>query len=75
VLCCVEWLITENWNHKLGGEGLDAGLRLVQKLVGCADHRSSQVVAKIAEEEVEEGRKRREEKKNVRVYQRVWYCN
>ncbi|KAF3328557.1 hypothetical protein FCM35_KLT05635 [Carex littledalei] len=32
--------------------GLDAGPRLVQKLVGCADHRSSQIVAKIAEEEV-----------------------
>ncbi|KAJ3701198.1 hypothetical protein LUZ61_004903 [Rhynchospora tenuis] len=32
--------------------GLDAGPRLVQKLVGCGDHRSSQIVAKIAEEEV-----------------------
>ncbi|KAJ4765800.1 DUF455 family protein [Rhynchospora pubera] len=32
--------------------GLDAGPRLVQKLVGCGDRRSSQIVAKIAEEEV-----------------------
>lgn len=32
--------------------GLDAGPRLVQKLVGFGDHRTSNVVAKIAEEEV-----------------------
>ncbi|XP_072964471.1 uncharacterized protein [Typha angustifolia] len=32
--------------------GLDAGPRLVQKLVGFGDHRSSDIVAKIAEEEV-----------------------
>lgn len=32
--------------------GLDAGPRLVQKLVGFGDHRTSDIVAKIAEEEV-----------------------
>lgn len=32
--------------------GLDAGPRLVQKLVGFGDHRTSNIVAKIAEEEV-----------------------
>ncbi|ONK68904.1 uncharacterized protein A4U43_C05F17250 [Asparagus officinalis] len=32
--------------------GLDAGPRLVQKLVGFGDHRTSEIVAKIAEEEV-----------------------
>ncbi|XP_020097428.1 uncharacterized protein LOC109716410, partial [Ananas comosus] len=32
--------------------GLDAGPRLVQKLIGFGDHRSSDIVAKIAEEEV-----------------------
>ncbi|PKA51634.1 hypothetical protein AXF42_Ash003001 [Apostasia shenzhenica] len=32
--------------------GLDAGPRLVQKLVGFGDHRTSNIVAKIADEEV-----------------------
>ncbi|PNX91144.1 hypothetical protein L195_g047274, partial [Trifolium pratense] len=32
--------------------GLDAGPRLVQKLVGFGDNRTSKIVAKIAEEEV-----------------------
>ncbi|XP_042480373.1 uncharacterized protein HI_0077 isoform X2 [Macadamia integrifolia] len=32
--------------------GLDAGPRLVQKLVGFGDHRTSNIVARIAEEEV-----------------------
>ncbi|XP_020595901.1 uncharacterized protein LOC110035911 isoform X2 [Phalaenopsis equestris] len=32
--------------------GLDAGPRLVQKLIGFGDHRTSNIVAKIAEEEV-----------------------
>lgn len=32
--------------------GLDAGPRLVQKLVGCGDNRTSKIVAKIADEEV-----------------------
>ncbi|MQL69387.1 hypothetical protein Taro_001670 [Colocasia esculenta] len=32
--------------------GLDAGPRLVQKLMGFGDHRSAKIVAKIAEEEV-----------------------
>ncbi|XWS30020.1 hypothetical protein CRYUN_Cryun24cG0082400 [Craigia yunnanensis] len=32
--------------------GLDAGPRLVQKMVGFGDHRSSSIVARIAEEEI-----------------------
>ncbi|KAJ3694228.1 hypothetical protein LUZ60_009708 [Juncus effusus] len=32
--------------------GLDAGPRLVQKLIGCGDKRTSEIVAKIAEEEI-----------------------
>lgn len=32
--------------------GLDAGPRLVQKLIGFGDHRTSEIVAKIAKEEV-----------------------
>ncbi|KAI5005849.1 hypothetical protein ZWY2020_033092 [Hordeum vulgare] len=32
--------------------GLDAGPRLVQKLIGFADHRSADIVAKVAEEEL-----------------------
>ncbi|KAH0751553.1 hypothetical protein KY285_004701 [Solanum tuberosum] len=32
--------------------GLDAGPRLVQKLIGFGDHRTSKIVAKIADEEV-----------------------
>lgn len=32
--------------------GLDAGPRLVKKLVSSGDHRSSDIVAKVADEEV-----------------------
>lgn len=39
-------------NTNQEARGLDAGPRLVQKLVGFGDHRTSDIVAKIAEEEV-----------------------
>ncbi|KAJ8752114.1 hypothetical protein K2173_001789 [Erythroxylum novogranatense] len=32
--------------------GLDAGPRLVQKLIGCGDHKTSNIVARIADEEI-----------------------
>lgn len=45
VYSCVVLLLKE-------ARGLDAGPRLVQKLIGFGDHRTSKIVAKIADEEV-----------------------
>ncbi|XP_078431898.1 diiron containing four-helix bundle family ferritin protein, putative (Protein of unknown function DUF455) [Wolffia australiana] len=57
------WNECERSSHSVGSRlaviplvqearGLDAGPRLVQKLMGCGDHRTARLVAKIAEEEV-----------------------
>ncbi|CAA6665821.1 unnamed protein product [Spirodela intermedia] len=48
------WSECERSSHNVASEarGLDAGPRLVQKLMGFGDHRSARLVEKIAEEEV-----------------------
>lgn len=48
----VHLMVDPKWNLFQEARGLDAGPRLVQKLVGFGDLRTSHIVAKIAEEEM-----------------------